>query len=274
MTDQADFDVHAIVTRFALPVTFRRGQGDSEKRPSAHLAASWLDNRIRIFNAYCAPSVLQQSSDSFTWILGIDERVPDRIARAISVASGGRGSVLRVPEDETFQDVLRSELGSHGRLILTSRLDSDDAIAPDFVKTVHCRARPDHALNFPQGLIYEARLGLTHHVILRSNPFMSFLSTTGLTVHDLGNHRFWSDRVEVLDIDTSLPMWLQLVHADNVSNGRPKASRMTVQRAPVRRFLSESAVAEPSTVARLGSYLSVSMHRRVTRHESRARRAR
>jgi hypothetical protein len=258
--DSPGFGVHAIVTRFALPVSFGREAVETEPT-DVHLVEAWLETRLRLLRRFCAPSIRRQTTRSFIWLLGIDERLSAQMGKDVASATGGRGSVLRVPPDMAFRDVLRAELAAYGPMILTTRLDSDDALAPDFVESVQRCSRPDRALNFPRGLVYEADLGLTHRVDIASSPFMSFLSTKGLTVHDLGNHRHWSDTVPIVEVGTPQPMWLQLIHDDNALNSRPRHSAMTVGLGPVRRFLEEDAVTRASPPAKLWALLSAVMNR-------------
>ena len=225
------FDVHAIVTRFAVPAVFKpRGERDESGSPTHHLGEEWLLKRIRLLSKWCSPTVNRQTNNNFIWLLAIDERVPKHIQNSVILASGPRASPVVVRQGERFQSAFTRELSSRGNRILSSRLDSDDGISKHFINTVQKNIEVGKALNFTHGLRYDPRNKISQHRYDKTNPYMSYLSHNGLHAYDLGDHGKWHDRgVEVVDYDTKTPMWLQVIHGDNALNqmrgGLPSTGR-------------------------------------------------
>jgi hypothetical protein len=225
------FDVHAIVTRFAVPAEFKpRGERDESENPTHHLDKEWLWQRLMLLDKWCAPTVNRQTNKNFIWVLAVDERVPSHIKSAIAVTAGPQACLTVVGEEERFTSAFTRVLESRGDKILSSRLDSDDGISKHFVNTVQNNIEVGRALNFTHGLRYDPRYKMFEHRNDKTNPYMSYLSHDGLHAYDLGGHGKWHERgVEVVDYDTKTPMWLQVIHGDNARNqmrkGLPSTDR-------------------------------------------------
>lgn len=225
------FDVHAIVTRFAVPAAFKpRGERDESGSPTHHLKEQWLLKRIQLLTRWCSPTVNRQTNNNFIWLLAIDERVPKYIQNSLILASGPMASLVVVHQGEKFQSAFTRALRPRGDKILSSRLDSDDGISKHFINTVQKNIEVGKALNFTHGLRYDPRNKISQHRYDKTNPYMSYLSHNGLHAYDLGDHGKWHKRgVEVVDYDTKTPMWLQVVHGDNALNqmrgGLPSTDR-------------------------------------------------
>ena len=59
---------HLIFTRFNLQYEL-----DSD----LHLQAAWLDERFRLFEQYCLPSIVGQTDLHFTWVILSSNQTPD-----------------------------------------------------------------------------------------------------------------------------------------------------------------------------------------------------
>jgi len=225
------FDVHAIITRFAVPARFKpRGEKSESDSPTHHLDKEWLWQRVMLLDKWCAPAVNRQTNKNFIWLLGIDERVPRHIQTAILMTAGPNAALAIVGEGERFQAAFTRVLEFRGDKILSSRLDSDDGISKHFVNTVQNNIEVEKGLNFTHGLRYDPRSRVAQHRYDQTNPYMSYLSHDGLHAYDLGGHGKWHERgVEVVDYETKTPMWLQIIHGDNALNqmrgGLPSTDR-------------------------------------------------
>jgi hypothetical protein len=226
------FDVHAIVTRFAVPAEFKpRGGRDESENPTHHLDKDWLWQRVSLLDRWCAPTVNRQTNKNFIWVLAVDERVPRHIQTSIVMAAGDNAVLAVVHEGEKFTSAFTRLFEARGEnKILSSRLDSDDGISKHFVNTVQKNIEVGKALNFTHGLRYDPGLRLVEHRYDKTNPYMSYLSHDALHAYDLGSHGRWHERgVEVVDYDTKTPMWLQVIHGNNAKNqmrgGLPSTER-------------------------------------------------
>jgi hypothetical protein len=142
---------HLILTRYAL------------RMPDGTLpSAEWLAHRRPIFEAHCLPSVAAQTEPAFTWLLLYDASLTD-VAEALPSWQARcphlRGVPTAQPWEEfnaTMRDAIHAALPPDATHVITTRLDNDDAIAPDFVALLQAAARergarPRYFLNFEIG---------------------------------------------------------------------------------------------------------------------------
>lgn len=191
----------------------------------------WLQHRFELFEQFCLPSVAAQTRRDFEWIIYFDEETPDEFKarvedlRAIFPFTpyycglfGPEGTPRSIQECFAPQT----------DLVLTTRLDNDDAIAKDFVE----RLREEVRLNGYARAFYNFRNGLTrrdgavYHLSHDCNPFFSLLEDTegDLTTAKNVLHMEIAEHGEVIQIEGA-PAWMQVVHGKNVSN-RIKGSRV------------------------------------------------
>ena len=206
-----------VLTRFAIEPDTEL-QKFTGNHPKQFLSNDWFDQRLQLFKEYCLPSVSGQSDKSFEWLLFVDGRVMrDRIERLESLVSG-IGRVVLV-ESGTFAEAVSKELGLTSKL-LTLRLDSDDAIAPNFVETAKRKASAGTGLNFLHGADYHPQKGIAFHRIVRSNAFVAITSDAGNHVFDYPSHPEIAQNLEVRNVSSVRPMWVHIVHHINTSRPR------------------------------------------------------
>ncbi|MBG6056121.1 hypothetical protein IWX81_002553 [Salinibacterium sp. CAN_S4] len=221
---------HVILTRFNLP------SGGAEARIRA--SESWLVNRWRLFERYCAPSVEAQSNRNVSWIIYFDPESPEWLKNAIApyAERGLFTPVYRaeVPYDDLVADVRQVSTGSAAMLI-TTNLDNDDGLAIDFVERIQAAVdfSDRRALYLVNGLIKGPG-----GVYLRTDPDNAFCSVAESWDRP---KMCWADwhlmlrrTMPVVEIDGA-PGWLQVVHGENVSNrvrGRLTTPEPWVSRFP------------------------------------------
>ncbi len=141
------------------------------------LDTDWLKERMRLFRKYCYPSVLNQSWSGFEWILLCH---PDGPGWMIDELRGMDG--LMIVHDAKY-DVRQAD----GDTLITTRLDSDDMLHSDFMRTIHeylprYRMTRHHKLvySFENGYRYHERIGPNGEMRLayqKSNPFLTLFAT-------------------------------------------------------------------------------------------------
>lgn len=204
---------HVILTRFNLP------SGGSEARIRA--SDSWLANRWDLFEKYCAPSVVAQTSQNMTWIIYFDPASPAWLKGVVS-SYENRGVFTpiyraEVPYDALLADVMRVTSGN-AEVLITTNLDNDDGLAIDFVERI--QAAVDHAdrraMYLTNGLIKGP-----DGIYLRRDPDNAFCSVAESWDQP---KMCWADwhlmlrrLMPVVEIGGT-PGWLQVVHGENVSN--------------------------------------------------------
>src|ERR1700761_2223454 len=103
----------------------------------------WLAGRFDLFERYCLPSMLAQSTQDFTWIIFFDHQTPEPFAtraRALAQVSPNIVPVFckSLPLEfvvETIVEVLPEQ----PEWLLTTRLDNDDGLHRDFAATLQAR---------------------------------------------------------------------------------------------------------------------------------------
>ena len=121
--------------------------------------------------------------------------------------------------------IVRKHIGSGTTHIVTTTLDSDDALARSFVGQVHSQAGAVdfELINFVEGLRLVVRTGALYHCRLRSNPFVSVVEKLeqAKTIWSYLPHATLLERFrEVRDV-VSGPQWLQVVHGGNIAATGP-----------------------------------------------------
>lgn len=204
---------HVLLTRFNLPST-----GVEEV---IRAREGWLRQRVELFDRYCLPSVVGQHGPRPHWLVYLDPQSPDWLLDRMREheAAGVLTPVLReeVPREALLED-LRRLVEVPGDALVTTNLDNDDGLAPDFSVRVR-RAGAVHqrcAIYLVHGLIATDR-----NLYLRTDRDNAFCSvreswdepvTAWSAYHnELGRH------MPVVRLAGD-PGWLQVVHGRNVSN--------------------------------------------------------
>lgn len=219
-----------IVTRFNLYLPPHKADLSETER------AAWSAHRLELFQRYCLRSVRWQSAGGFSWLLLCDaaqEAVAEQLEARLQGMPGAH--VIRCPRHEEPGVVIREAVQrfvaqmpeSDRTLICTVRLDADDALNRHHLANLQLYARwffgrrPDRApvfLSFPFGAQMEGER--FHGFSYPHNPFVALVERRGselLTAYCC-NHSHISDKAPVQFLQTRQPMWLQVVHGQNVSN--------------------------------------------------------
>lgn len=246
---------HVLLTRFNLPSrgveeVIRAGEG-------------WLRERVELFDRYCLPSVVGLHGPLPHWLVYLDPQSPDWLLDRMSEheAAGVLTPVLReeVPREALLED-LRLLIADRGHALVTTNLDNDDGLAPDFSVRVRA-AGAEHqrcAIYLVHGLIATDRN--LYHRTDRNNAFCSVRESWDEPVtawsayhNELGRH------MPVVRLSGD-PGWLQVVHGRNVSNRvrgrlvRPRAhpgfAGLDLAEPPVLELVRDRALRSPARWAR------------------------
>jgi hypothetical protein len=99
-------------------------------------AEKWMQERIILFEKYCLPSIERQTNKNFTWLLAFDKKTPEHIYKKYE-----KYSFIKIIFE--FPAVyLRNLYGNEIKdnvIIITTRLDNDDCVAPTFIEEIQKR---------------------------------------------------------------------------------------------------------------------------------------
>lgn len=208
---------HFLITRWNLrtPAAGYTGQR----------APGWTEARFHLFERYCAPSVRAQTHQDFTWLIFCDENTPTpelerlrgaapQVRTVLRASVKGKGPVGLTPAPHVLPDT---------RLVISTRLDSDDAIHSEFIERTQA-SRFDAARwvhNFPDGYKLDTESGRLYRASKPNSPFLSLLERPREVSEVIGvmrrNHSRMPDLFPSVQ-DTSIRGWLQVVHGGNVLN--------------------------------------------------------
>lgn len=237
---------HYILTRFNLPLSsLQKGQTSAVCKPE------YLFYRFSVFEKFCLPSVRNQTCQSFKWLVLFDNNTPESFKQR---AAGWHrafpnlipcyldvdvyGGILENPcpvndvdTDGPMQqitsrfvtDVIRSMERTLPEWVLTTRLDSDDALHRDLVKVVQgfFLKNPkmmafDNVFTYKyildESIIYRYKLINGHYLTLAEKTGDSFRSVL------FCNHLAMDKYVEVQHI-YGRTLQTELIHSGNVVNG-------------------------------------------------------
>ena len=190
---------------------------------SKGLDSNWLAHRFELFETYCLPSVLNQTSKKFIWNIYFHPDSPPEFQSKISAIASKHDFINIVYTPVYNSEVLNGSINTEGyTYLITSRLDNDDAIAKNFVELVQNSFSPNDLgfINFPYAAGYHVAKMEFYSYHYNSNPFISVIEKVkevNLTALEF-DHSMISKHYSIQNIKTDIPMSLTVEHDNNVIN--------------------------------------------------------
>jgi len=194
------------------------------------VSTQWSEHRWGLFERYCLPSVENQSTKNFCWLLYINPNTPKVILGKLTHTAKRCEFLKLVPVSDDaemkahFIDKVRQQ-SSGKKFVITSRLDSDDAIGLNYIEQLQatCKAESRRmVLNFDNGLILKPAGGraLVFRTSQKANPFISLVEKVSPKAQTILHqpHLKWAADPDYKNLETNEPSWLQIVHEKNVIN--------------------------------------------------------
>lgn len=222
---------HFIITRFNL-------RADPTRPPQS---LDWLRNRFALFERFCYPSVRGQTKANFKWLVMFDEQTPIEFRdRVDSYARWPNFVPIFLPHSsiEFTRQIVRERITDNPKVVLTTRLDNDDAICRTFVEQLQAIPIPGEVtlFEYPVGLVWHK--GKPYRDRQPSNPFSTLAEPifngdlSSLRTVYTGSHRDLAIRTPCRIISSGIS-WIQVIHPDNLSNHvrgiRINAANLSVQ---------------------------------------------
>lgn len=199
---------HLVLTRFNVRMQIY-----------GHRDEDWLRDRMDLFRTYCLPTLATQATTSFRWLIFIDAQSPSWLREELAEILPENATV--VPVDGLFTGEWAAQQAASRtttRWLVTTRVDNDDALARDFITTIQGEVSERRELiNLVDGAQYCN--GRVYRRPYTQNPFITLVEDldAGPAVGVFARRHFEIGQVApVRNVRTSHPMWLQIVHADNV----------------------------------------------------------
>lgn len=189
----------------------------------------WLEERLELFDAYCLPSVAGQTCSDFVWHVYCDrDTVPailDELAKRAATVPQMRVVLTGPGCDNPLRHVLRAARPDD-EAVVTTRLDSDDAITRHYVEAIQAHAdafvksdRETLLLNFPRGFQLDVASGRLLFDWMPRSSFHTLFERldSELTTVLAGNHSKFHE-LHPTEHDDSIVAWLMVIHEGNVVN--------------------------------------------------------
>jgi hypothetical protein len=225
------------MTRYNLVLPgFRARAGVSNTAEHRH----WLDERLKLFKAFCLPSVLRQTMPPDLWVLGFDgdereavEPVLDAVQHHPWIVPAWQERQGDTHEGVTkcFARVIAPRVTDEHSHVMLTRVDNDDSLGREYLSyaslyaSAVCARTPaldDFWICFPLGAAYFERRCWVW--VYPGNPFLSRVQTRA---RFLELQVYWVAHTNVLRPDyplflpsTTEPMWLHNFHGGNVKPNR------------------------------------------------------
>lgn len=209
---------HIILTRFNLQY---------ELGNSIHLEPSWLEERFRLFEQYCLPSIIGQSNSSFTWVILASDQTADVYKRRLSSYSEVCSNIVI-----EYSPYVADLVGLYKKIgekyvgdcdyLLSTRIDSDDMLAPHFVDRlhsyIHSQFSGESVITFPRGIQWFEKEAIAYSISYAQNHFLNFLEASSNIRTSLGIDHTKVEKRNMIQLPDA-SMWCEIVHGTNICNG-------------------------------------------------------
>ena len=211
---------HVILTRFNLC-------SNSNRESRLRNTNGWLENRFQLFEKYCLPSVIGQTNQDFVWFIFFDIDTPPHYKkRALSYEENNSNIKLFWVKNLPLTSIhhyIQEYTPENKQLLITTRLDNDDAINNSFIEKIQSIANQKKeikeplVINFDSGLCLNRSRAYQHQDTL--NAFTSLIEPyTKNSLNTVWRYQHRQLRhFHVLNLQAPF-MWLQVIHNSNVSN--------------------------------------------------------
>lgn len=214
---------HFLATRFNVKVP----DWKTAKNGMIVLSEEWLNNRFYLFENYCLPSVKNQTNQNFVWCVFFDVETPQKYRERIEMIFENSSNFYPVFIEDidslnhSFKSFINNSL-AEGEDVITTRLDNDDLIHKDFIKTIQIlyEQKGKGVIDFKNG--YQVSIeNLVPQVRLYTHDFNAFVSVIENekkfeTVYSK-MHYGWRDSEDVISYKKER-LWIELVHSQNKVN--------------------------------------------------------
>ncbi|MFA6448510.1 MAG: glycosyltransferase [bacterium] len=213
---------HYLVTRFNVGLySGARGEaGDSS-------SDNWMEHRFKLFDAFCFPSVKNQSNGNFTWLVLFDAETPPKFRNIIAEYHNSFPAFTPVFVDLSYGEsaapslrryILERKAKDAGHII-TTRLDCDDSLHFSAIDEIQKQfnGQKFKPVNFIHGYFYDLAGDAVYETSYDCNPFISLIEKVrkgGIATIMNRVHGEWHERKSI----AKGRLWLQVVHDRNLLN--------------------------------------------------------
>ena len=173
---------HLVITRLTIKLFYER------------FSPQWLEERLRLFRTYCVPSMVEQTSDQYEWIILCDETTDPGFLKEVE-ESHAQVPQLRVVHTSQEREVHIPDVQDYA-----------GAFARSANRTL--------VLDFPLGYRYDERNRRLYEVFWLYSPFASLFEKLrpGKRYQNVYRNHHRLHLFNPAHFDLSIPAWLQIIH--------------------------------------------------------------
>ncbi|UII23670.1 glycosyltransferase [Fulvivirga ligni] len=224
---------HLIITRFNLKVTSTSSVIDAlwtrDRENREVQTEQWLKERFNLFEAFCLPSVVNQTEKDFKWLVYFDENTPEAYKQKISKWETDLEFFTPIykPSYNHFMKEINQDIKAYSPnkpYIITTRLDNDDSLHTEASLTIKDHFIPVHntPINLAKGYCFnlnsENKIQIITTLTLKDGPFVSLIEQTdkalGVYNKKHGDYLNISSTIQIQE----RPLWAQIIHEGNMVN--------------------------------------------------------
>ncbi len=194
------------------------------------LSEEYLNYRMKLFERYTYPSVMNQTKKDFKWYVFFDDKTPEEIKKRVRGLQNDQSIFnpifLDIEDSSKLGQSIKRDIlsGYEGKLVAT-RCDNDDALSEDYLEEIYRAAEScsfDHetAISFENGLQYDEKQKLLCDYKKWNNHFFSLCGIVGRDhlMPNCSKHEEIKERFDLKLIKDTPPMWLEISHGGNCGN--------------------------------------------------------
>jgi ribosome modulation factor len=175
----------------------------------------WLELRCKLLEKYTLPSIRSQTEQDFKFVLLAHKNTPSEFKKILE------GYAEVVYSKFTPKKVIPNYVKSRANTpyVITSNVDSDDALSIDYVSTIQREARrKKEFLNPTRGFKYSVKLDRFYGTRSLKSPYMSLVEETATMQGVHATIHGKSHRVAPIRQIDEKAFWIQVCHDGNLIN--------------------------------------------------------
>ncbi|MDB4984005.1 MAG: hypothetical protein JWM20_184 [Patescibacteria group bacterium] len=214
---------HFLITRFNIRATYAKLRDPNNNPMNLILDSAYLENRFRLFETYTFPSIKNQTSQNFKWIILFHKETPAAFKEKIQGLKKQYDFIdLYFGDDEPFRfEKFIDDSGYKNEWFITSRIDNDDMFDNQYMEAVQTYAEDNLRrciVSLEKGQQLDLRTDITHEFNAKNNHFLSMIAPKDGCILQYNHSKIFESGEEVVLLPSSKPMWIEIVHESNVSN--------------------------------------------------------
>lgn len=221
---------HYILTRFNLRLWTK------DKKRNETRTDEWLKQRFELFEKICLPSIMNQTNQTFKWIVLFDSETPEFYKKKIqhyqNICKLFCPCFVEAYKSRYFVSVFREEIQKriekNTNLLITTYLDNDDALHKNYIEEIkQMEVKRPTFVSYVYGIQYYTELNIATRVPYTNNHFISLAEplndnqTNFRTVYGYGSHLDINKHKRIETVYIKNPQqdrWIEVIHETNMDN--------------------------------------------------------